>query len=96
MFLSNCSTFFQNWPNFFDVLAGKQFRDLATLVDCHLLKRTGAKSAGRSTACNDFILPGCATRRGGPGMLQTGRGQRDGHHGLRGEDLGGERQCVEL
>ncbi len=29
-FLLNSPSFFQNWPNFFDVLAGKQFRDLAT------------------------------------------------------------------
>jgi hypothetical protein len=29
-FLLNSPSFFQNWPNFFDVLVGKQFRDLAT------------------------------------------------------------------
>jgi hypothetical protein len=28
-------------------------------VDCHQLKQTGARSAGSSVACNDFILTAC-------------------------------------
>jgi hypothetical protein len=30
MFLCNMPAFSQNWPNFTDVLAGKQFQNLAT------------------------------------------------------------------
>jgi hypothetical protein len=33
MFLWHWLNFFQNWPDFFGVLAGKQFRDLATLLE---------------------------------------------------------------
>jgi hypothetical protein len=32
MFLEIGQTFFLNWPNFLDVLAGKNFWDLATLL----------------------------------------------------------------
>jgi hypothetical protein len=28
-------------------------------VDCQQLERTGARSAGRGAACNDFILTAC-------------------------------------
>ncbi len=39
---------------------------------CQQWKRTGARSAGRSEACNDFIPTTCVrnmTTWGGPGML---------------------------
>jgi hypothetical protein len=41
-------------------------------VDCQPLKQTGARSAGRSPACNDFIPTACVhnmTMWGGPGTL---------------------------
>jgi hypothetical protein len=60
-------------------------------VDCQQLKRTGARSAGRTAACYDFIPTACVRNMktwGGPGTLNwTGRGNSD--HGPRGDDLGG-------
>ncbi len=44
------------------------------LVDCQQLKRTGARSAGRSAACNDFIPTACVRNMmtwGGPGMVHN-------------------------
>jgi hypothetical protein len=41
-------------------------------VDCQQLKCTGAMSAGRGAACNDFIPTACVrnmTAWGGPGTL---------------------------
>ncbi len=61
-------------------------------VDCQQLKRTGARSAGRSAACNDFIptafMRNMRTWRGGPGTFIWTWAKRGGH-GPRGEDLGG-------
>jgi hypothetical protein len=43
----------------------------------------GARSAGCSTACNDFILTACVHNMtwGGPGTLQSGRVWRDDGQG---------------
>ncbi len=42
-------------------------------VDCQQLKQTGARSAGSSAACNDFIPTACVRNKktwgGGPGTL---------------------------
>jgi hypothetical protein len=66
-------------------------------VDCQQLKQTGARSAGRSAAWNDFILTACMHNMtwGGPGTQQSGCGRRDGSQGPRGEDLGGGWQHAE-
>jgi hypothetical protein len=70
-------------------------------VDRQQLKPTGARSAGRSAACNDFIPTACLPAQhddvggGAPGPLMW-CGQRNSDHGPRGEDLGGGRQRVGL
>jgi hypothetical protein len=48
-------------------------------VDCQQLKRTGARSAGRSAACNDFILTACVCKMKTWGDLESesGRGRRE-------------------
>ncbi len=62
-------------------------------VDCKQLKRTGARSAGRSAACYDFIPTACVRNMktwGGPGTLNwTWTGKYSSDHGPRGDDLGG-------
>ncbi len=57
----------------------------------------GARSAGRSVACNDFIPIACMHNMktwGGPGTLIWMWAER-GSQGLRGEDLGGVWQRTE-
>jgi hypothetical protein len=57
-------------PNCFYFFRRLKIKHIA--VDCQQLKRTGARSAGRTAACNDFILTACVcnmTMWGEPGML---------------------------
>jgi hypothetical protein len=66
-------------------------------VDCQQLKRTGARSAGHSAACDNFILTACVCNMrtsGGPGTFIWMWAKRGGH-GPHGEDLGGVWQRVE-
>jgi hypothetical protein len=49
-------------------------------VDCQQLKRTGARSAGRSAACNDFIPTACVSNMrtwGGGLACLLGHGRRE-------------------
>jgi hypothetical protein len=60
-------------------------------VDCHQLKQTGARSAGRSAACNDFFPTACMRNMkmwGGPSTGNWTSVERGGHRSL-GKDLRG-------